>query len=146
MIAGEHAQQREQCSRVLEAKMADNFLVENPKFIITCQHDSRSTINLVYYQSDIDSNFAEIQEQETQLIDPRLLARLDQECTTALSLKFNATAPDISSITPTVKERSSGNFAVFYDYSEGSGDFQLDFTITCLVNESQRTRIDIFPR
>lgn len=143
---GEHAQQREQCSQILEAKMADNYSPSNPKYIVTCRQSRRNTINLVYYQSDIDSNFAEIQQQENQQLDPRLVARLNEDCTTALVAKFNATAPDVSAISPTIKERSIGNFALFYDYTEGSGDFQLDFTITCLVNDARPTKIDIFPR
>lgn len=56
----EHASTRRACNTILEAKYSDGSSELNPKFIVTCESEEYGSTNLVYWQTDVEQNFANV--------------------------------------------------------------------------------------
>ncbi|MFT4886078.1 MAG: hypothetical protein ACJAY7_001892 [Pseudohongiellaceae bacterium] len=157
----DHVTTRAGCINVLEAKVSEEVKQLNPKFIVTCSSIDNTTLNFVYWQSDIQNNFSGItypkkQEQQVFSVPEQQRLKLVElrsdnkdliaNCQAHLASKLNDNAAFYGNNDVTISQRG-GQFPVVYiEYSAGQSEFSLLYTATCRLDINQSIQMAIFPR
>lgn len=156
-----HASTRQGCIKVLEAKLSDNSEQSNPKFIITCADKNNNTVNLVYWQSDVDNQFSQVnypeqQEIETLAVDEQERLRLLKirtentdlisQCRQELALKLQDQQLYYTDNNIHVTQRAEQPATVHIDYSADLSRHSPLYTATCRRSITGSTQLSIFPR
>ncbi|MFT6092851.1 MAG: Spy/CpxP family protein refolding chaperone [Pseudohongiellaceae bacterium] len=157
----DHVTTRAGCINVLEAKVSEEVKQLNPKFIVTCSSMDNTTLNFVYWQSDIQNNFSGItypEKQEKQIFSVaeqqrlRLLKlRSDNKdlmanCRAHLASKLSDNTAFYADNDVTISQRGEQYPVVYIEYSAGQSEFSLLYTATCRLDISQSIQMTIFPR
>lgn len=159
--AVEHVSTREGCINVLEAKVSESREQLNPKFIVTCSSMDNTTLNFVYWQSDIENSFSGItypEKQEKQVFSVAEQQRLKllklrddnrdliSNCQTQLASKLSDKAPYYSENDVIISQRGEQLPVVYIEYSAGQSEFSPLYTATCRFDINQSIKMTIFPR
>lgn len=156
-----HVTTREGCINVLEAKVSESREQLNPKFIVTCSSTNNTTLNFVYWQSDVENSFSGIsypEKQEKQVFSVAEQQRLKllklhndnkdliDTCQAHLASKLSDKAPYYSESDVIISQRGEQLPVVYIEYSAGQSEFSPLYTATCRLDISQSIRMTIFPR
>lgn len=162
--AVDHVSTREGCINVLEAKVSESRDQINPKFIVTCSSMDNTTLNFVYWQSDIENNFRGItypekqEKQEKQIFSVaeqqrlKLLELRDKNrdlissCQTHLASKLSDKAPYYCESDVIISQRGEQLPVVYIEYSADQSEFSPLYTATCRHDINQSIKMTIFPR
>lgn len=153
-----HANTRDACKTVLEAKLNDSSEIANAKFIITCESENYGTQNLVYWRNDVRNEFADVaylsvEEAEHQRLNSQntLPALTEHEkrmlvdhCKTALRESLEGQLPLIADSDIHFRQRGEDRFAIFLDYKTDSAVLRIANTATCLTDRSANIRLSVF--
>lgn len=157
----DHVTTREGCVNVLEGKVSESREQLNPKFIVTCSSTGNSTLNFVYWESDIENNFSGIsypEKQEKQVYSVAEQERLKllklrndnkdliDNCQLRLASKLNGKAPHYSESDVIISQRGEQLPVVYIEYSADQSEFSPLYTATCRLDISQSIHMTIFPR
>lgn len=154
-----HAESRRLCPKLLEARLAIDSPVDNPKFIVTCKLDNLQSVNMVYTKQDVIENFRNITYEHKDVVirDPAQLlfdtlapSRIDQAkaaCKETVRSQARdghlAVLPDDDDIN--IRPRQDNKLAVFVEYHTGKLASVLNYTATCVVDEDNLVAMEVYP-
>lgn len=156
----EHASTRRACNTILEAKYSDSSSELNPKFIVTCESDEYGSTNLVYWQSDVEQNFANVlyEAKDDPLAEERRVNEVDLAfseseqqamqlaCQQAFTDNYRDSLPGLGEARIELKLRANNILAIYMDYPAGRTATASAFTATCLITPGTKPRLDVFSR
>ena len=154
----EHASTRRACNTILEAKYSDSSSETNPKFIVTCESREYGSTNLVYWQTDVEQNFANVlyeAKAELQSEAPKKSAvdlafteseqhAMLQACQQSFTDNYRDNLPGLGEARVDMKLRANNTLAIFMDYPAGHSATESAFTATCLISPGREPRLDVF--
>lgn len=161
LLASNHILTREGCDLLLEAKISENSQPDNPKFILTCADKHQVTANFVYWQSDVNSGFANdsypekrldldsietLSEHEAKLKLRSENTDLIAACTAELidllddrPLLLKASGIDVS-------QRGTQPVVVSLDYQVGDSSYAPKFSAICRRDSFDAINLRIFSK
>jgi len=156
----EHASTRRACNTILEAKYSDGSSELNPKFIVTCESEEYGSTNLVYWQTDVEQNFANVlyeakddlhaDEQQINEIDLAFSESEQQDmllaCQQAFTDNYRDNLPGLGQARIEMKLRANNTLVIYMDYPAGKTITASAFTATCLITPGTQPRLDVFSR
>lgn len=156
----EHASTRRACNTILEAKYSDSSSEQNPKFIVTCDSEEYGSTNLVYWQTDVEQNFANVryEAKNDPLADAERINEIDLAfskseqqdmllaCQQAFSDNYRDHLPGLGEALVEMKLRANNTLAIYLDYPAGGATTSSAFTATCLITPGKKPRLDVFTR
>lgn len=161
LITSNYILSREGCDRLLEAKLSENSTSDNPKFILTCADRRNATANFVYWQSDVESGFANDSYPEknpdsnsSQTLsehEARLKLRLDNEdllsaCKLHLQDLLDSRTPIIKESEIDISQRGQQPVVVNFNYQVGTGPYAPKFTAVCRRDSFEAVNLRSFSR
>ncbi|MFK7864472.1 MAG: hypothetical protein AB8B95_09650 [Pseudohongiellaceae bacterium] len=141
--------------------MSESSAKTNPKFIITCSGDNNSTLNFVYWQSDIDENFngdsyPKKQERQVYSEAERIRLRLEklrvdnadliENCRQKLMSKVDGRSLVLKAENISITQRGEQTPIVYMDYQLGESEYAPAYTATCRKGIDLSAQLSTFPR
>lgn len=149
-----HALTRQGCENILEAKLGGQS-ADDTKYIVTCETESGDSVNLVYWSTDVETNFANVSypEKSKAVADSgELLSVLSEEekfrqlanCRAALAAQALGKNALLIETNYSVQLRPSQTIVTFLALATKTQPGKISYTATCLSRENQTLKIEIF--
>ena len=150
----QHALTRQGCENILEAKLGDPS-AEDTKFIVTCETLSGASVNLVYWSSDVASEFANVtylpkSEAVTEGEEPLLVLSEETvkqtlaDCRAAFTAQPQGRTTMLIETHSSVQVRPSQAVVTFLEFSTKAQPEKTAYTATCLSRENRALKIEVF--